>query len=52
MLAHQKDSLMSLNMGRLGLERGDVAYPFLKGCWEAPDGPRDREARELYKQNF
>lgn len=31
-LAHQKDSLMSLNMGSLRLERGDVGYPFLKGC--------------------
>ena len=31
-LVHQRDSLMSLNMGRLWLERGDVGYPFLKGC--------------------
>lgn len=31
-LAHQRDSLMSLNMGSLRLERGDVGYPFLKGC--------------------
>lgn len=51
-LAHQRDSLMSLNMGSLRLERGDVGYPFLKGCWDAPDGPRAREARERYKQNF
>lgn len=30
--ALQTDSLMSLNMGSLRLERGDVGYPFLKGC--------------------
>lgn len=50
--ALQTDSLMSLNMGSLRLERGDVGYPFLKGCWDAPDGPGARQAREHYKQNF